>query len=506
MRDLLLALLMAALLWPAAARTDGVSRALLIGCDLFLTEEDTAPSSRNNVLQMAETLRQGRAEPSSLILRPEGISGEAELDALITEAFGGARAGDVSYFYISTHGRWSPGDDNAAMTLLLSDGEHEAGLTAARLREMLDRVPGVKVLLIDACHSGAMIGKGVSAPFDNLFTGPDYKVICSSGGAEESWFWSGYEETQTRLNGAGYFSGALQRGLSAENGRAADTNRDGEITLSELKRFLRQQHGASTVQTYPEEDDFPVFRYDPEQEDERGAALRGLHFEGSLLTPEDAGLALSFTVTRPVRVGYQVVLQQGGRWDFDHASVQFDDEERFGAWGDTPGLLSPGLRDRVIVLRPGEAEEPPSGYALVQVLTLDRGEVAIAASCVVCVPAGEGDPELAITAVAEFTPDRGGEAVAAVAHSLPCALTVTVEDAEGAVVRRLMTDEPSRPEQQNPTATTVVWNGRLADGTMAPAGEYRLHARTEIGGVRYEAWSAPILLRSGEEEHDGSTD
>ena len=69
-----------------------------------------------------------------------------------------------------------------------------------------------KVLIIDACHAGAMIGKGVHPPFDNVFAGPDYVVLCSSGGAEESWFWSGDIDGE-RLAGAGYFSGALVRAV-----------------------------------------------------------------------------------------------------------------------------------------------------------------------------------------------------------------------------------------------------------------------------------------------------
>ena len=33
-----------------------VNRALLVGCDRFLTQTDTTPSSRNNVLRMADAL------------------------------------------------------------------------------------------------------------------------------------------------------------------------------------------------------------------------------------------------------------------------------------------------------------------------------------------------------------------------------------------------------------------------------------------------------------------
>ena len=49
-------------------------------------------------------------------------------------------------------------------------------------------------------------------------------------------------------------------GLSVQGGYGADENRDGVITLNELKRYLLAYHGASTVRCYPEEDDFAVLR------------------------------------------------------------------------------------------------------------------------------------------------------------------------------------------------------------------------------------------------------
>ena len=69
---------------------------------------------------------------------------------------------------------------NGLMTLLLSDGESEEGITAYELRRVFDTIPGKKVLLLDACHSGAMIGKGVEKSFENLFAGDNYYVVCSA--------------------------------------------------------------------------------------------------------------------------------------------------------------------------------------------------------------------------------------------------------------------------------------------------------------------------------------
>lgn len=118
-----------------------VNRALLVGCDRFLTQTDTTPSSRNNVLRMADALSGGMLNMQTIVTREEGLSSASALVALIRETFADADADDVSYFYISTHGLWNTAV-NGLMTLLLSDGESEEGITAYELRRVFDTIPG----------------------------------------------------------------------------------------------------------------------------------------------------------------------------------------------------------------------------------------------------------------------------------------------------------------------------------------------------------------------------
>ena len=186
---------------------DRVNRALLVGCDRFLSQPETTPSSYNNVQQMAQALSGGILNLATLMTRPGGLSSSGDLAAMILDAFSDADADDVSIFYLSTHGVWEQGTSSSGMTLLLADGQRETALSAWQLRTMFDQILGKKVLIIDACHAGAMLGKGVNAQLNNVFRSPEYMVLCSSGGAEESWFWSGDIDGE-RLAGAGYFSGA----------------------------------------------------------------------------------------------------------------------------------------------------------------------------------------------------------------------------------------------------------------------------------------------------------
>ena len=472
---------------------DRVNRALLVGCDRFLSQPETTPSSYNNVQQMAQALSGGTLNLATLVTRPEGLSSSGDLAAMILDAFSDADADDMSIFYLSTHGVWEEGTSSSGMTLLLSDGLRETAVSAWQLRTRFDQIQGRKVLIIDACHAGAMLGKGVNAQLQNVFRSPDYIVLCSSGGAEESWFWSGDIDGE-RLAGAGYFSGALVRAISAEGGFGADDNRDGEITLTELKRYLLDHHGASTVRSYPESSDFPIFTYDTEAYawNRRQSLIEGVSFESDVLTAEDPTAYFSFNVVSPVQVAYQLVYHRGGHWDFENATLIYDNNGDFSAWPKAGRSLSLGIKERALTIN--RAEAGSSGYVLLQLLTIERGMPSVAASHVLCVPPDSGDPELALFVPGFFAPEDGEELIFNVLHLFPCELTVTVEDMEGHTVRRLASRQASRPEQLEPRGSGFAWDGFTNSGDLAPEGYYRIHVKAYVNGERYEYISEPVLL------------
>ena len=72
-----LALVIWLCLLPMTARAQGVNRALLVGCDRFVTQEDTAPASANNVMQMAEAISGGAMNLETLITRRNDVSSPA---------------------------------------------------------------------------------------------------------------------------------------------------------------------------------------------------------------------------------------------------------------------------------------------------------------------------------------------------------------------------------------------------------------------------------------------
>ncbi len=470
-----------------------VNRALLVGCDRFVSQISTAPSAANNVSMMARALSGGTMDLAALTAVPEGVASTGELAGLILDTFSDADGDDVSLFYISTHGEWEPGHAAGSMTLLLSDGETESGVTAHQLRTMFDEIEGHKVLFIDACHSGAMLGKGVDEHLASAFAGPDYTVICSSGGMEDSWFWSGYIDGE-RLAGAGYFSGALVRAMSVEGGYGADDNRDGLITLTELRRYLLLNHGASTIRTWPEESSMPIFTYDAAAYTGRGrdAAIEGITFDTDVLTASEPTAYFTFNVARSVQVAYQIVYHRNGQWDFDNAELIYDNNGDFRPWAVAGRSLSPGMKERAITLDRAAGED--SGYVLLQVLTIDRGMPAVACSRVLCVTAESGDPQLSIEAPEVFCPGFFEELTFLVRHMEPCELTVTIEDESGRTVRRLTARQATRPEHLTGGGTSLTWDGCDNAGEPVAPGAYRIRVKAYVGDERYEALSEEILL------------
>ena len=197
-------------------------RALLVGVDQFSTQPDTAPAARNNLSRLSRAL-EADSRGYALIRRSlnEAMDFEA-FSSLVLGTFEGAREGDVSLFYISTHGFYEPGQDPMSFSMLLSDGESEYYLTARELHQALSPIAGTKLLIIDTCFAGALIDRGLPGDgLRSLFAGGGFKVITASGGSEPSFLWS---TGSGAFRGGSYFADTLYTGLSGAGRFAADGN------------------------------------------------------------------------------------------------------------------------------------------------------------------------------------------------------------------------------------------------------------------------------------------
>lgn len=482
---------------PPAAIAEGQTsaryRALLVACDDFVHAASMYPIGENNIRMMETVLSHDTR--GFEIYRQYGItSSVAALSAAVQWAFGDAQEGDVSLLYLCTHGEYDSSQETPEVALLLSDGYLEDRIYAHELKEILDTIAGEKVLIVDACNSGALIGKGVSpdAGADAILTtfqADGYKVLTSSGANELSWNWiSGLEDAPP---GSSYFTTALTIGTGYLGDFPADANRDGTITLAELYNYLWINQASSAVQIYPQDDSFPLLVYDRDAaEDINTGQLTGIVFQSTQLDPKSPSLTFSYTVTTDTRVVYSITYLKDGKWDWAH-TVTFADVLEFDGDADPMGDVSPG-RKQVELDETVLGEILPEGwtYAMIHIMTRGKGREDgsfIYASRVLSARQTEGDPMLSINTRPVWARGDVGELGIFVSHNMPCTLTADIYNISGELVRRLCVSEPTRPQALSPEGSLFYWNGLDEDGRMVPAGNYRITASTRIGDVSFKA-------------------
>jgi len=487
----------------ARAQTGRVNRALLIGVDDFVSRDSTYPASTNNVFAMQEAL-QGSSEPFDTIMIPDApVTTVDALSRLICDTFANADEDDASYLYISTHGEFAP-DSGEEPALLLSDGVSEARLTPRALQAALAGIHGVKVLLLDACYSGAFIGKGMRTQPEALcFLGSDYKVLTSSGAMEESWYWNTAKQAELAADGyqqgAFYFTQAMAQSLSPRSGFSADANRDGKVTLRELYRTLLANHAASTPQVYPQEDDYPIFTYDVQDaaiDSADRSPIRDVTFSSSTLSEADPNLTLEFIALRPVRVAYQIVHRREGTWRFDEAQLIYDSVEQYTAFGDEKGAISPGRKVRTLALNP--SADLTGGYLLVQLVSMEGGKLTVQAGQVIAIPPAQGDLQLGVEVGAHYQTSEQRELPVFVKHACPCQLSVSIINTQGETVRRLCHRQSTRPLGIVPEGSTFYWDGLDKTGDVVKPGDYLIRVEAYLGDEQVTVDSSPVTVSAHE--------
>jgi hypothetical protein len=216
----------------AAAATDESRFALLVGANLGDTGEPNLSHAEEDAARLAETLRLlGRFPADQVVLMTSATASEVR-DALIRlNARVRERPNGVLVVFYSGHA-----DENA----LHLTGSH---LGMSELKALIVGSPATsRLLIVDACRSGSLIGlKGGKAvtPFPiPTFREPvpeGFAVLASSAASEDS------QESGTLKSS--YFTYYLNAGLIG----AADHDRDGAVTLSELYTFASAETRAATA-------------------------------------------------------------------------------------------------------------------------------------------------------------------------------------------------------------------------------------------------------------------
>lgn len=484
----LMAFFMLALPSPAPAPSVSapdvpVLRALLIGSDTFLTQENTYPIAYNNLSNLEQALAADSRTYLSISSYYDEIGHLSALESAVSAAFAGADDNDISLLYFSAHGAYRDENGQSTAGLYLSDGMEETLLSPEELYAVTSAIPGAKIILLDACNSGAFIGKGTAtlSP-SHPFVSPDHILLTSAGASEASWQWQGQGEF---ASGSSYFTDMLCTAISGAH--PGDTNLDGRITVAEAYAFISLNAAASTAHCYPENCTADLFTYSQTQ---AGAAfIDDITFDETLLTAGQSQVHFSFTVRREAALYYQIVYYRSGAWDFENAQHFLDDET--GA-----GTISPGRKQRSLVLDMPNGQD--YGYVMLQFIALENDQPAFQGSRLITIQPQQGNPELTVSTADVFSPGAFQEMPVLIDHALPCGLSVTVKDRTGRTVRRLSYAQPTRPQQLSPAASLFWWDGSDNKGNPARPGEYYIHVQTTIGEEKFTAYSAPFVLKNSE--------
>ena len=190
------------------------------------------------------------------------LSGEGIRQA-IASTFAAAQPQDVSLVYYSGHGATSTG------ALCGVDGRN---VSADDLRACLDEIPGRKIVIVDACYSGALIEKSASAEpsqdFVDAFLAAFSLRTRASLAADGYFVMAAAHSSQSSVEMTdgvryyGLFTSYLSKGCgySFWGGTPcslyADANEDGVVAFQEAFQYAKEQTSSryhkQTAQVWPE--------------------------------------------------------------------------------------------------------------------------------------------------------------------------------------------------------------------------------------------------------------
>ena len=220
-----------------------VYRALLVG-NTYPGTQDELAGCDTDVYAMRSMLGSMQGTDFSVTARINLTADE--IQGAIASTFAGARPCDVSLFYFSGHGR-----TDGCMV-----GIGNSFISPGALRNWLDKIPGTKIVIIDCCYSGRMIGKAEGSASTSGFTSAFISSFSSFNKANNlanngyivmtacSMTQVSSSLTSVSPDGSTVSFGAFTYGVCHGSGydewnskalgyMPADTNGDGSVTLGE---------------------------------------------------------------------------------------------------------------------------------------------------------------------------------------------------------------------------------------------------------------------------------
>jgi len=474
-----------------AVPAEGQTRALLVACSDFISQPDLGNAISGNLHMIGSALLGAGPVLAGLSIEDGTIGAPEQLSAAILHAFEDSSEEDLSILYLCTHGVLSSADDEQVY-LLLGNGESEYPLSADALYDQLSGIQGDKLLILDACYSGALLGRGLleqnhlsptaeePQPFLSPFLADSsMHVLTSASGSESSWY---YDSDKLITGAVSYFASALSSGLGLYGSAEADLNGDGAVSLREMHSYLRASVPSSACQLLTSRPD-AVFL------PTAGGAmlsrpLTDFSYGASLLTAADPVLDFSFTVTKETAVQYRLIEHKYGAWNWSGAQT-------FGDAGENGGALLPGRHSRSLTLPTVSPED--GGYLMLQVFSVSGDELLLCSERLIAVQPSIADAALSLHVPQVFDQPGLSELPIAVTLGAPAEITLSVYDTEDRLVVRLSQSELTRPSDEN--VLHAFWNGRDTAGNIASDGLYTVLAEALIGFSRVKTAKQVTVYR-----------
>lgn len=230
-------------------RANPVYRALLVGEERY-ADGQVRIGSINTTQGMADLLANSGV-PGGYKVTMKLDSTFAEMVQALQEAYQGAAPTDISLFYINCHG----GFDSGRAWLELHDGSR---ISAPQLEQMLRKIPGTVIVMIDCCQSGSFLSStalrsfnlGVTQAFTQgagtAFAGSKYRVMTSSSSTQNSYRIS-FDGADSESQMATVFvrslceAGGWDLIKDQKTTLRADLDKDRVVTFEEAYRYARRR-------------------------------------------------------------------------------------------------------------------------------------------------------------------------------------------------------------------------------------------------------------------------
>jgi hypothetical protein len=266
-----------------------VYRALCVGVGDYIQVSDndlSAPSyDVDRIRQILQQCRFGTSNTtfSNIGYLKDWQATKSNILQNISSTFSGTDSNDISYFYFSGHGS-RLGNTSYIFPADVTSFTDSA-ISVDELENALSSIPGIKVVILDSCHSGGFIGKGreeiivsreelesFNNEVINIFSHTEYKGLLTTNQYKiltSCHYYEGCMELTPATPGDfdpfGVFTMALCEGCGYYGIYPADTNLDTKVSLQEAYLYVRDwvfsYRISQDVQIYPDNSTFTIVEY-----------------------------------------------------------------------------------------------------------------------------------------------------------------------------------------------------------------------------------------------------